>query len=97
MSRILEHWRELLDALMASCDLARSSFATSPLTRKKAVPTSDESDDPVRRTQRQLRCYYRCVAHDEDNCPDCAQRALDDLYDPLEELDDDDELGLPRY
>lgn len=67
-------------------------------------PTSGNGDDPVSRTRRQLQCYYRCVVHDEDNCPDCAAAALDD-EDDLEELeadeqfgfDDDDELGLPRY
>lgn len=56
--------------------------------------SEDESDDPVRRTAKQLRCYYRCVARDEDElCEDCG---LCDEHCSCDE-DDDDELGLPRF
>ena len=61
------------------------------------MPISDDGNDPVSRTRRQLKCYYECVVHGHrfepgDDCPGCDDLELD------EELeDDDDELGLPRY
>jgi hypothetical protein len=55
-----------------------------------------DEEDPVRRTRRQLRCYYDCVSRDTDDdpCPDCIEQRQMDLSDID---DDDDELGLPRY
>lgn len=57
----------------------------------------DGDANPVERTKRQLRCYYRCVAGDEDLlCPECGE--CDDHCECGDlELDDDDELGIPRY
>lgn len=65
----------------------------------------DENEDPVRRTKRQLRCYYECVSRDPGEtfedlvengelCEDCGA-CLDHCG--CDEFDDDDELGLPRY
>ena len=56
----------------------------------------DGDENPVERTRRQLKCYYECVVHGHrfepgDDCPGCEDDEL------LDELDDDDELGLPRY
>ena len=52
----------------------------------------DVLEDPIATAQRRLRCYYECVTRD---------MAPEDLEDEFEgfglELDDDDELGLPRY
>lgn len=54
------------------------------------------SDDPVRRTERQLRCYYHCVARGEELCPECIEREerLEEAsvkFDPW----DDEELWNP--
>ena len=54
----------------------------------------DGDENPVERTRRQLECYYKCVTHNTyfepgDDCPDCG--------DDVDEPDDDDLLGLPRY
>lgn len=68
------------------------------------MPISDESEeDPVRRTRRQLNCYYRCVARDEYETLDDAIidgaicESCGGCDDHCNCWDEDDLLELPRY
>lgn len=55
----------------------------------------DDREDPVRRTRRQLECYYRCVSRDEEP----RGRSEDDRSDllDLEESQSDEALWNPLY
>jgi len=54
---------------------------------------SDAAPDAITRAAKRLRCYYECVTSDSDIFADDPES--DEL--DVDDWDDDDELGLPRY
>jgi hypothetical protein len=73
------------------CDACKDEYGVLSMLRIR-----DDLPDAVTKAAKRLRCYYECVTRGEDifNDEDEPDELLpgDDL-----ELDDDDELGLPRY